>query len=563
LNNLSFRHITLSEVLIWATPLLLAVPNVWLAVTEQWSALAKATGIILPLGMYLLLVACSRNVGRTVLLCIPLMIYCAFQIVLFFLYGESIIAIDMFMNVFTTNPGEVAELLGNLITAILCVLAIYLPPIICAGIAVSRHSRIARSRLGMPRLAGATLSGIGIVLLIGCYAVVPDYRLERQLFPINVIYNNVAAVNRLRLVAEYKSTSAGFSYNAVSTRPDSIREVYVMVIGETSRATNWQLAGYSRQTNPLLANRNDIIFFSNAVSESNTTHKSVPMILSYLDANSFGDSIYSTKGIISAFREAGFSTAFLSNQRRNRSFIDFFGKEAETVEYISDSGGPQYDGRLLPGLQDYIDSHPGGKLFVVIHTYGSHFNYKERYPAEFEHFTPANRSEASKGNRPVLLNAYDNSIRYTDRFLASLISSLDSLDCPAAMIFLADHGEDIFDDSRERFLHASPTPTYGQLHVPQLIWTSPEHSALYPSLRANALSHCEEQVSSTSTAFHSMLQLAGISSPYLDASRALTDSLYRPRQRIYVNDHNEGVPLSKSGLRGPDFSQFSAHGISL
>ncbi len=561
--NNSPRHISLSEVLIRLTPLLLAVPNVWLAVTEQWSVLAKVTGIVLPLGLYLLLVACSRNVGRTVLFCIPLMIYCAFQIVLFFLYGESIIAIDMFMNVFTTNPGEVAELLGNLITAILCVLVIYMPLIICAIIVVARHGRIARSRLRVPRLAGAVLSAVGIVLLIVCYAVVPDYRLERQLFPVNVIYNNVAAVNRLRLVAEYKSTSADFSYNAASTRPDSLREVYVMVIGETSRATNWQLAGYSRPTNPLLAGRSDIIAFPHAISESNTTHKSVPMILSYLDAGSFGDSIYSTKGIISAFREAGFSTAFLSNQRRNRSFIDFFGKEAETVEYISDSDGPQYDGRLLPILRRYLSSHPDGKIFVVLHTYGSHFNYKERYPAEFEHFTPTNRSEASKANRSVLLNAYDNSIRYTDHFLSSLISSLDSLDCPSAMIYLADHGEDIFDDSRDRFLHASPTPTYGQLHVPLILWMSPEHSGLCPDLRANTLSHRDEQVSSTSTAFHSMLRLAGISSPYLDASRALTDSLYRPRPRVYVNDHNEGVPLSRSGLREPDFSQFSAHGISL
>lgn len=557
------RNINLSAFLLWAAPLLLTVPNVWLAVTEQWSVLAKITNIALPLGLYLLLTSCSRKVGRTVLWCIPLMIYCAFQIVLFFLYGESIIAIDMFMNVFTTNPGEVAELLGNLLTAIACVIAIYLPLIICGIVAVCKHSTAQEGAILKARRVGIELTALGAALLTMCYIAVPGYRIERQLFPVNVIYNNVAAANRVRYIAEYPSTSADFSYHATTERPDSLREVYVMVIGETSRATNWQLAGYRRPTNPELSMRDDLIFFDHAVSESNTTHKSVPMILSYLDANTFGDSIYNTKGIISAFNEVGYATAFHSNQRRNHSFIEFFGDEAQTVEYISDGDGPQLDGELLPRLHEYLATHPTGKLFIVLHSYGSHFNYRERYPAEFEYFTPADRSEASKENRPTLINAYDNSIRYTDHFLASVIAHLDSLDCPSAMIYLADHGEDIFDDERERFLHASPTPTYGQLHVPLLVWTSAEHRSLFPELSDNALKHRELQVSSTSSAFPTMLRLAGIASPYLDAKRALTDSVYAPQTRVYVTDHNEGVPLTASGLRTPDYTQFAQHGLKL
>lgn len=106
-----------------------------------------------------------------------------------------------------------------------------------------------------------------------------------------------------------------------------------MVVGETSRALNWQLYGYERETNPLLVQQSGLVAFPKVLTESNTTHKSVPMLLSDVTACSY-DSIYHRKGIITAFKEAGFRTAFFSNQRFNHSFIDFFGREADTFDFI-------------------------------------------------------------------------------------------------------------------------------------------------------------------------------------------------------------------------------------
>ena len=75
---------------------------------------------------------------------------------------------------------------------------------------------------------------------------------------------------------------------------------------------------------------------------------------------------------------------------------------------------------------------------------------------------------SSWANRTQLINAYDNTIRHTDRLLYQLIQRLDTIGCPGAMLYTSDHGEDIFDDGRLRFLHASPSPTFTQLHVPLL-----------------------------------------------------------------------------------------------
>ena len=119
----------------WIVPILMIIPNIGLTITESNSLLAKITNLILPFGIYLLLCTLSRRIGRAILWMIPLMVFAAFQIVLLFLYGESIIAIDMFLNVMTTNFTEATELLANLRSAIATVLIIYIPPI-AAGISL-------------------------------------------------------------------------------------------------------------------------------------------------------------------------------------------------------------------------------------------------------------------------------------------------------------------------------------------------------------------------------------------------------------------------------------------
>ncbi|MDE6134715.1 MAG: DUF1705 domain-containing protein, partial [Muribaculaceae bacterium] len=121
-----YRHI-LPGILLWLIPLALIVPNIALDITEmRYSDLSRCINLLIPAGAYLGICASLRRVGLSGLFAIPMMVLCAFQIVLLFLYGESIIAVDMFLNVLTTNSREAGELLANLVPAIVCVLAVYL-----------------------------------------------------------------------------------------------------------------------------------------------------------------------------------------------------------------------------------------------------------------------------------------------------------------------------------------------------------------------------------------------------------------------------------------------------
>ena len=119
-------------------------------------------------------------------------------------------------------------------------------------------------------------------------------------------------------------------------------------------------------------------------------------------------------------------------------------------------------------------------MFIVLHTYGSHFNYHERYPAEFRIYTPDKAEGIRQSYKKELRNAYDNSIRYTDYVLGEIVDMLKKKEVCASMLYLSDHGEDIFDDARARYLHASPIPTYYQLHIPYIIWFSDDYRTVFP-----------------------------------------------------------------------------------
>ncbi|MFR9165651.1 MAG: phosphoethanolamine transferase [Dysgonomonas sp.] len=304
-----------------------------------------------------------------------------------------------------------------------------------------------------------------------------------DVYPTNVLYNLDFAVKKWKKSRNYSETSKDFVFNAVRDSSARQREVYVMVIGETGRAESWSLYGYDRKTNPKLEQKNNLYHFSDAITQSNVTHKSVSIMLSTASAEDY-DIIYQQKSIIEAFREVGFTTVFLSNQGANHTFTEYFAQEADCYDNIrSGKDGimtvNKYDDALLPLFEHYLDSVQNN-LFVVIHTYGSHFKYNERYPDEFSVFKPDDVTEIRRQDRDKLVNAYDNTILYTDGFLSKVIDLLNSEDLCSTVFYSSDHGEDILDDNRMRFLHSSPSPTFYQLKIPMFVWFSDNYIKNFP-----------------------------------------------------------------------------------
>lgn len=532
------------------------IPNFVLCFTEPYSALGKIILITFPLGLYFIVFSLLKNIGLLQLILIPQLVMNAFQLVILYLFGESVIAVDMFLNLATTNVSEASELLGNLWPAIIGVCVIYIPTILIAAFACHRKTHLTvpfRKRMVVSGLIVAVLS-YGLTYTAK-NEITDSYRLKYDVFPVNIYYNLHFAMHKWQRSNLYPLTSKDFRFDARQTRQAEQREIYVLVVGEASRAMNWSLWGYDRETNPLLSVTPGLVTYKDAITQANATHKSVPLILSDAAAENY-DVIYHQKSIIDAFKEAGFKTIFLSNQTPNRTFTDYFAAEADYHVNIrpASTGGiyttNNYDDHMIPLLRHYIDSLPDN-LFIVLHTYGSHFNYKERYPKEFAHFTPDDATEVEVKNRDQLINAYDNSIRYTDYFLHHLIATLDSTGAYTALYYSPDHGEDLLDDDRKRFLHASPHPTYYQLHIPLFLWFSETYRNARPQQYETAIANQSKPVS-TNVAFHTLLDIASIQTPYLNPGRSLINPEFKTERRMYLNDHDRPVFYYNSGLKKQD-----------
>ena len=150
---------------------------------------------------------------------------------------------------------------------------------------------------------------------------------------------------------------------------------------------------------------------------------------------------------------------------------------------------------------------------------------------------------------------------YTDNFLARIIHLLEEQQVDASMLYTSDHGEDIFDDGRHLFLHASPVPSYYQLHVPFLLWTSDSYREEYPGIEKAASMNQQKNISSSISFFQTMMELAGIETPYRNDSLSVTSPLYTEKSRVYLNDHNEPRPLDDIGMRKEDFEMLKKRGI--
>jgi heptose-I-phosphate ethanolaminephosphotransferase len=309
-----------------------------------------------------------------------------------------------------------------------------------------------------------------------------------------------------------------FRFHARRARPPSEPEAYVLVIGESSRPDHWGLYGYQRDTTPRLDRESNLIAFRDVVSQCALTKVAVPLLLT---RGSIDDPARAARerSAVSAFEEAGFSTYWISTQQRDpfTGTINRYSSEAEVERYFE----RRHDQAVLEPVAEILADPGQRRVFVVIHTMGSHYVYDSRYPAAFAAF----RSEGRElSERQRLVNGYDNTVRYGDFVLSGVIESLRRRAGIKALLYVSDHGENLQDDERRLFGHFLNNAY--DLPIPMFVWYSDEFAATYPhkvaALRANATRRL-----STRSVFYSLLQMADITlpDPALDGFGVFGDGL--------------------------------------
>jgi glucan phosphoethanolaminetransferase (alkaline phosphatase superfamily) len=403
--------------------------------------------------------------------------------------------------------------------------------------------KIRKLRVTLPRPAVlAPLSAL-CALYLGVYRIVQDWTFlwgQDRNSPFGFFSQTYTAGKIYADSVRHAERARAFVFGAKRARIPSEPEVYVFVVGESSRPKNWGLYGYARNTNPKLSSARNLVVFRDVVTQSALTRVAVPLLLTRGSITNPAPT-ERERSIVSLYAELGFRTHWLSTQQRDpyTGAINRFPREAEIQRFYE----RRHDGVLLEVLATMLErgTSANSKLFFVLHMQGSHFIFKSRYPREFAVYPD---SDERLSERQRMVNAYDNSIVYTDHLLSELVGLLVKHGGAAAFIYCSDHGENLRDDERELFGHFHNNEY--DLPVPMLLWYSDRYRELFPEAVAAAHQNAERPLT-TRSVFYTLADLAGgdISDPDLARLSAASRGLER-------------IPRMVSGRSAPvDFDVWS------
>ena len=273
---------------------------------------------------------------------------------------------------------------------------------------------------------------------------------------------------------------------------DEDRELIIVVVGETARADHFSLNGYERQTNPYLE-KEDVISFKNFWACGTSTSISVPCMFSMFDRSNYSkEKANSTENVLDVLQRSGVNVIWLDNNSDSKGValrVPYESYKTADKNLVCDV--ECRDIGMLENLQQYIDEHPDGDIFIVLHQMGNHGPaYFKRYPETFEQFTPAcQTNQLEDCTQEEVINAYDNAILYTDYFLSRTIALLknNTNSFESALFYVSDHGESLGENNL--FLHGLPyffAPD-SQTNVPVIMWLGGEirNEVDFASLKKN------------------------------------------------------------------------------
>lgn len=479
--------------------------------------LALLTLLVLQLvvSLTILGLAALLSIRLLKLLCVLFVLGNAIALYFIVQYGVILDA-TMIGNVLNTNFAEAAELAHPKLLIYVAFLGL-VPAVVIARVRIASYSRV---RLGAFVLTALVLGSVWVYANSQSWLWIDKN--AGQFGGLVLPWSYV--VNPVRYYRREAERNRKPQLLPALTSTDSRGVLFVLVIGESARTQNFSLYGYGRETNTLLA-RSGVIAFPGARSCATYTTAALRCMLSYRGGNGIEGndeplpSYLARHGIEVIWRTNNFGEPPLQVSSYERA--DQIRKQC-----AGDCSRLDFDEVLLYGLDKRLrDAAEGTKTLLVLQQTGSHGpQYFKKYPPEFERFKPTCQTvELQKCSADELVNAYDNTIVYTDYFLNRVIELLRSLKGrPSVMLYMSDHGESLGEYGL--YLHGVPMALAPEVQtaVPLLVWMSddflrsrgPTHAA--PSAGTN-ISH--------DVVFHSVMGAMGVTSEIYVPERDLFRSV--------------------------------------
>jgi lipid A ethanolaminephosphotransferase len=453
--------------------------------------------------------------------------------------GRYRIVIDptMLVNVLQTDPGEAADLIGPGLFISLLLLAgapawwlwrtpLHTPPPGAQAL-----------RIGATLMAGLWLAGGLLVLNFApMSATMRNHKALRYMVnPANSVY----ALGRLAFKAGARPAgppaAIGVDAQLLPRRAQAKPPLLLLVVGETARADHFAHNGYARNTNPDTAGLG-VVSFGNVSACGTSTAASLPCMFSHLGREAFAARRGEQENLLDLLQRAGLAVLWLDNQAGCKGLCARVphAMAAQAPPGSAHAPGLCRDGEcldeaLLTGLEQRLDALPLERrargVVLVLHQMGSHGPaYYRRSPADGKRFLPECSTHALQDcAREALVNAYDNSIAYTDRVLARSIQWLKAQagEHDPMLLYVSDHGESLGENNL--YLHGMPLAVAprAQTHVPMLLWLPPQSQAATGATR-DCLLQRRDAALHHDHLFHTVLGLVGVSSSLHDPALDLT-----------------------------------------
>lgn len=427
-------------------------------------------------------------------------------------YG-TLVDNTMLANVLETNATEAAELISFQLLVSILVGGI-VPVIAVVGYRLPARSLPAGVAQRVIALLIATAL-IGVPLLADqreMFSLARNHREMRHMIaPLDAI---AATVDYLedRLDSPHAHESIALDAHHVEAGDEKKPIVHVIVIGETARAANFSLNGYSRRTNPELASH-ALYSFWEASACGTATAQSVPCMFSIQTMKEFdSDRSRNQDNLLDIAARSGYDVRWIDNGNSCKEVcarVQARDLSGSTIDALC-AEGRCFDEILVDELRRILHTADHDTL-IVLHQLGSHGPaYYRRYPETFRQFMPDCRSDdLGQCTSEEIVNSYDNTILYTDHVVAQAIDALDEASdrLTTSLVYVSDHGESL--GEHNLYLHGMPRAFAPdeQTRIPLLTWFS-RSARISEHLQAG----CDNNIDSAShdNLFHTELGLLGI-----------------------------------------------------
>jgi heptose-I-phosphate ethanolaminephosphotransferase len=337
----------------------------------------------------------------------------------------------------------------------------------------------------------------------------------------------------------------------------------VLVIGESTNRQRMSLYGYPRNTTPELDKLKDqLSVFDNVITPRPYTIEALQQVLTFADEEN--PALYlSTPSLVSMMKQAGYKTFWITNQQtmtKRNTMLTTFSEQADEQVYLNNNrnqNAAQYDGDVIAPFNKALTDAAPRKL-IVVHLLGTHMSYQYRYPSTFDKFKDRQGMPAGvRDDQVPTYNSYDNAVLYNDFVVSSLIKDYAKTDPNGFLLYLSDHGEDVFDSPGHSTLGRNESkPTAPMYTIPFMAWASPKWRESHDWNFAGDLS----RPYSSSHLIHTWADMAGLNFDELDRSKSLVSDSFKPRPLMIGNPYEKQQrPLIDFSLMKPKSVEVVQH----